>query len=149
MNLSGAIDKFRKYNDPTFGEFAYPLTTIELAIDAWKEILDTLVTPINPASTTKTAALSAFTGAAMGMNLDASIFIAAINSFKDVLGSGMAGYTHTKSEFILTDLGDPSLAVPGITGATAATVVISKIHYRLTQNQSVLISPPNTPTNWS
>lgn len=149
MNLSGAIDKYRKYNDPTFNDFAYYLTTIALAISAWEEILDTLITPIIPGSTTKTAALSAFTGAAMGMNLDGSIFIAAINSMKDTLGSGMAGYTHTKSDFILTDLGDPSLLIPGITGATAASIVMGKIHYRLTQNQAVLISPPNTPTNWS
>lgn len=149
MDLSGAIDKYRKYNDPTFNDFAYYLSTIALAIDAWEELLDTLITPIIPTSTAKTAALAAFTGAAMGMNLDGTIFIAAINSFKDTLGGGMVGYTHIKSDFIITDLGDPSLLAPGISSSTAASVVVGKIHSRLTQNQAQLIAPPNTVLNWS
>lgn len=149
MNLSDAIDTYRKYNDPTYGSFAYPLTTVALAISAWEEILDVLVTPIIPASATKTAALAAFTGAASGMNVSGAVFIAAINAFKDSLGSGMVGYSHIKSDFIITDLGDPSLLSPSVTHTTAATTVMTKIHSRLTQNQAQLIALPNTISNWS
>lgn len=149
MNPGDAVDAFRKYNDKSYPSFSHSLITVSLAIEAWEEILDILVTPIIPFSTNKSAALSAFAGAAMGMNLDGSIFIAAMNAFKDSLGNGMTGYSHIKSDFILTDLGDPSLIFPSVTGATAASVVIGKIHSRLTQNQAQLLSPPNTISNWS
>ncbi|WCL51526.1 hypothetical protein [Leptospira sp. GIMC2001] len=149
MDQSGATDIYREYNDKDYTGFKYFLSANELAIDAWEEILDTLVTPLIPASTTKNAALLAFRGAALGMNLDASFLVAALNAFKNALGSGMAGYTHVKSDFILTDIGDPSLAIPSISGEVAANVVIGKIFYRMTQQKAVLISPPNTEVSWS
>lgn len=149
MDQSGATDIYREYNDKYYSQFKYFLSTNDLAIDAWEEILDTLVTPLAPVSTTKNAALLAFRGAALGMNLDASFLVAALNAFITTLGQGMAGYTHVKSNFQLSDIGDPSLAIPGITGEIAANVVIGKIFFRMTQQKAVLISPPNTQINWS
>ncbi len=145
--LNDVKDIFQKGFDPDFIDYLGDVLDIDeakqRAIDIWSEALFECAKDIFPASTSSTAARTAFESSAVGMNLDGSVFSAAVAAFASTLGGGMTGYTPTPppSVFIPTSLNeDHDLMCEDFSDQMIAW---------FQTGQSTLIVPPNTVEPWT
>ncbi|WP_411821209.1 hypothetical protein [Leptospira sp. 'Mane'] len=145
--LDDVKNKLRKGFDPNYTDYLGNVedesSAIQRAIDTWSEAIYECAKAVVPVSTTATLAQTAFESAAEGMNLDGSVFSAAVAAFASTLGTGMAGYTTVppSSSFIPTSLNESN--------EDMCKDFSDQLIAWFQTGTATLIAPPNTVSNWS